>query len=245
VKLLSVLLSLLLGAAVLAAFLHPWDWDWVRSIEMTGTSTQRPAAPSPPPTVPMPAPVAQPPAAKPAEPVTGEIKTEEPHLLAREQAEAERQAALQDKAHAVQPAGGATKRYFKVKVRDAGSLEVDLPTQQTMLIRIEGIKAREADGLCTKADGTNWPCGAQARAALIRFIRARAVTCTLPPGGETADFTARCSVMGQDLSAWLVRQGWALPKQDSEPELAEAMTAARTDGIGLWENGAAPQGASP
>jgi endonuclease YncB( thermonuclease family) len=51
--------------------------------------------------------------------------------------------------------------------------------------------------------------------------------------------------MGQDLSAWLVRQGWALPKQNSEPELAEAMTAARTDGIGLWENGAAPQGASP
>ncbi len=231
-------MSLLLGAAVLAMFWHPWEWEMPRGIKPV--STHAPGPTTTPPSPLEPAPVAEPP--KPTEPVAAETKAEEPkpHLLAREQVEAERQAALQDKNHAVQPEPPPTKRYFKVKVRDAGSLEVDLPTKPTVVIRIEGIKAREADGLCTTADGTNWPCGAQARAALTRFIRARAVTCTLPPGGETAEFAARCSVTGQDLAAWLVRQGWALPQQDAEPALAEAMEAAKTDGLGLWRSSAAP-----
>lgn len=234
-KLLSVLLSLLLGLAVLAVFLQPWEW---------ASPSRRPAPPhasaspsstpeqAPPSTaaIEQPSPPGPPPAADAGR---AQSKT---HLLAREQVEAERQAALVAGNHPVQPAP-ATKRYFKVKVRDAGTLETDAAADKPIVIRIEGIKAREADGLCTRADGSNWPCGAQARAALTRFIRARAVTCALPPGGETAEFSARCSVMEQDLAAWLVRQGWALPAQQGEPALAAAMEAARSGGLGLWRNG--------
>ncbi|MGB6949377.1 MAG: thermonuclease family protein, partial [Methyloceanibacter sp.] len=79
----------------------------------------------------------------------------------------------------------------------------------------------------------NWPCGAKARAALTRYIRYRAVTCTLPPGGESADFAARCSLRGRDLSVWLVRRGWARPKSD-EPEFTKAMAAAINERLGLW-----------
>ena len=59
-------------------------------------------------------------------------------------------------------------------------------------------------------------------------------------GRRTNEFAAQCSVMSQDLAAWLVRRGWALPQQDAEPELAEAMEAAKTDGLGLWRSGASP-----
>jgi hypothetical protein len=52
--------------------------------------------------------------ATPAEPKT--------HLLANEQAEPDRSNALQDKTHATAPAPRETKRYFKVRVRDAGTL---------------------------------------------------------------------------------------------------------------------------
>jgi endonuclease YncB( thermonuclease family) len=104
------------------------------------------------------------------------------------------------------------------------------------MIKLEGIDAREADETCKKESGASWPCGAKARAALIRFIRSRAVTCTLPQGGETKDFAARCSVMGQDLSIWLVRQGWATPQGNAEPELAKALTAAKTERLGLWRS---------
>ncbi len=68
------------------------------------------------------------------------------------------------------------------------------------------------------------------------FIRYRAVTCTVPQGGETKDFAARCSVMGQDLSTWLVRQGWATPQKGAEPELAKALDAAKSERLGLWQS---------
>jgi endonuclease YncB( thermonuclease family) len=89
---------------------------------------------------------------------------------------------------------------------------------------------------CKKENGAYWPCGAKARAALIRFIRSRAVTCTLPQGGETKDFAARCSVVGQDLSIWLVRQGWTTPQRGAEPELAKALEARKTERLGFWQS---------
>jgi endonuclease YncB( thermonuclease family) len=155
-------------------------------------------------------------------------------LLAAEKAEAERNAALEQKA--ATPLPRETKRYFKVRVRDAGTLEAGLLPTDTVLIRLEGIDAREADETCKKESGASWPCGAKARAALIRFIRSRAVACTLPQGGENKDFAARCSVVGQDLSTWLVRQGWATPQKGAEPELAKALDAAKTERLGLWQS---------
>lgn len=244
-KLLSLLISLMLGAAVLLVFIRPWG---ALQPTIEGARKTPPAVPAnhapldpaaedgtarvdagvkpaeatakPPPEV-----------GEPQEPKPEQPKT---HLLAREQADAERSAALKDKTHATKPTPPETKRYFQVKVRDAGTLEVDLPAAKTLVIRLAGIDSREADETCNRENGTKWPCGAKSRAALIRLIRYRAVTCTLPPGGETDDFAARCSLMGQDLSVWLVRRGWATPKHDAEPALGEALAAAKTEGVGLW-----------
>jgi endonuclease YncB( thermonuclease family) len=245
-KLLSLLVSLLLGAAVLLLFLRPWETH--KSVEAGAEKAQQAAPASPAPAtsdataaVEAPKPKgavanntpqaegSKPDEAKPAEPK----KT----LLAREQAEAERDAALKDQAHATTPGPLPAKRYFKVKVRDAGTLEAGLLPSKAVVIRLDGIKAREADETCKKADGSSWPCGARARAALTLLIRTRAVTCTVPPGGETGDFTARCSVMGQDLSTWLVRRGWATPQPGTEPALSEALQAAKTEHLGLWGGG--------
>jgi endonuclease YncB( thermonuclease family) len=96
------------------------------------------------------------------------------------------------------------------------------------------IAARDADATCKDETGKSWRCGAAAKAALTRLIRARAVTCELPKGGEHNIFIARCSVAGTDLSAWLVRQGWAKPKDPKEPALAKAAEEAEAERIGLW-----------
>src|SRR6185437_14631638 len=82
--------------------------------------------------------------------------------------------------------------------------------------------------------GKNWPCGAAAKVALRRLIRARAVVCDLPEPGEQKSFTARCAVSGTDLSTWMVRQGWAKPNDPPEPALADAAEAAKSERIGLW-----------
>jgi endonuclease YncB( thermonuclease family) len=196
--------------------------------EQTATVEATPAKPpeaaAPQPAIPPPE---APKAAEPADPKA--------HLPAAEKAEAERNAALEQQ-KAATPLPRETKRYFKVRVRDAGTLEAGLLPTDTVLIRLEGIDAREADETCKKENGASWPCGAKARAALIRFIRSRAVTCTLPQGGETKDFAARCSVVGQDLSIWLVRQGWATPQKGAEPELAKALDSAKTERLGLWQS---------
>ena len=236
-KILSLLFSLLLGAGVLLFFLQPWD-----KIEtMLGGIGRREAAPlestaaveaeppkpaeaaAPPPVAPEVAPSA-PPGTAPADPRA--------HMLANEKAEAERSAALQQRAAA--PAPRETKRYFKVKVLDAGTLQAGPPAEAVM-IRLEGIDTYEADQTCKTKSGKTWPCGAKARAALTLFIRSRAVTCTVPQGAASNDLAARCSVMDQDLSTWLVRRGWATPQGNSEAEFAKALDAAKTEKLGLWQ----------
>jgi len=234
-KILSLVFSLLLGAAVLLFFVQPWD----KLEKMLGNTPSREAAPAKPSAPPeSTAAVEAPP--KPAEPAPPATPAETPkpddpkaHMLANEKAEAERSAALQQQA--ATPAPRETKRYFKVTVRDNATLEAGLLPAGKVVIRLEGITARSPDESCKKESGATWPCGAKARAALIQLIRARAVTCTVPPGGDTKDFAARCSVMGQDLSTWLVRRGWASPQAASEAELAKAFDAAKTEKLGLWQ----------
>ena len=236
-KILSLLFSLLLGAAVLLFFLQPLD----RLEKMFGDTARREAAPAKPSgageetaaveTAPpkRSEAAARPPTAAPAE--APKAPDPQPNLLANEKAEAERSAALQQKA--ATPTPRETKRYFKVKVLDAGTLEAGPPTE-AVVIRLEGIDTYEADETCKTKSGKTWPCGAKARTALTLFIRSRAVTCTVPQGAASNDLAARCSVMDQDLSTWLVRRGWATPQGNSEAEFAKALDAAKTEKLGLW-----------
>jgi endonuclease YncB( thermonuclease family) len=174
--------------------------------------------PSPPSPTPAPAPHA----------VTPSEDAPKPSAAPRETSE--QLAALndKDKTGAVTP-NETTKRYYRVKVRDGGTLQ-----SGKVVIRLAGIAARAADATCTDARGKSWPCGAAAKAALTRLIRARAVTCALPKGGEHNIYDASCSVGGTDLSTWLVRQGWAEAKSPNDAALAEAAKTAKSEKLGLW-----------
>jgi endonuclease YncB( thermonuclease family) len=235
-KLLSLLISLVLGAAVLLVLIRPWGA--LESVVTEPPVSAVPAAspPETPPALPEAKPPASPdvstPAAEDGRPVSNPGQSQ--ILLARERAEAQRSAALKEKDHAAAPAPPKTKRYFRVKVRDAGTLEVRLARSKTAVIRLQGIEVRGADETCERQGGTTWPCGAKARRALIALIRGRAVVCALPREGESDAFRAQCGVGGEDLSTWLVRQGWAMPKADTVPALGEALNAAKRDRLGFW-----------
>ena len=122
------------------------------------------------------------------------------------------------------------KIYYRVIVSDSGRLEAG-----DVVIRLNGIVASKADAQCHDKQGKNWPCGAAAKTALRRLVRARAVVCDLPEPGEQKSFTARCAVSGTDLSTWMVRQGWAKPNDPPDPALADAAEAAKSERIGLWQ----------
>jgi endonuclease YncB( thermonuclease family) len=243
-ELASRIVSVVLGLAVMVLLLWPITVP-VGFGEVWWASRQAQSRPQTPP-----APRPQPDWARPASLPAPEAKTSAPlpkpapHAVtndsaAPEQAEApgekqapEQLAALTDngKTGAVTPQG-TTKRYYRVKVRDGGTLQ-----SGQVVIRLSGVAARDADAVCQDARGKSWPCGAAAKAALTRLIRARAVTCVLPKGGEHNIFDASCQVAGIDLSTWLVRQGWATPKEPSGATLAEAAKAARSEKLGLWRS---------
>jgi len=122
------------------------------------------------------------------------------------------------------------KIYYRVIVSDSGTLEAG-----DVVIKLNGIVASKADAQCHDKQGKNWTCGAAAKTALRRLVRARAVVCDLPEPGEQKSFTARCAVSGTDLSTWMVRQGWAKPNDPPEPALADAAEAAKSERIGLWQ----------
>ena len=97
-------------------------------------------------------------------------------------------------------------------------------------IALAGIDAPDFDARCGEGDAA-WPCGRMARAALRRFIRGRAIECEVPAGVEEIPDVARCEVAGEDMSEWLVAQGWARKTAQS---YADAETAARNAKRGLW-----------
>ena len=97
------------------------------------------------------------PRAAPAKPEEGKHA-----VLAAEKAEAERLVALSSKnAKDAAPAARSvpTKLYYRVTVRDAGTLQSGGTT-----IRLAGITGRDVEATCKEKKGRNWRCGA----AIIR-----------------------------------------------------------------------------
>ncbi len=221
-ELASRILSIVLGAAVMVFVLWPvtipvgFGEVWWASQQAQSRLDAPPAAPSEPPVAaePQAAPVA--PSSAPATPDMSPPRQPD-------------QTAALDQAPTSASPPAVTKLYRRVTVRDGGTLHAD-----GVVIRLAGIAAREATATCKDERGKAWPCGIAAKTALTRLIRSRAVTCTLPKGGEHNIIVASCSVGGVDLATWMVRQGWAAPKEPADPALAEAATAAKGERLGVW-----------
>jgi endonuclease YncB( thermonuclease family) len=237
----SRIFSILLGIAI-TFLLWPvavplgFGEVWWASQQAQSQSDVKPVPSETPPEIvpPPPAPPAQ--AAIPLPAPAPEQHAVEPSASSSEPAEpsntakAEQSAALEDKDKPAAPAPPtATKLYYRITVRDGRTLQ-----SGGVAIKLSGLAARNADATCKSAKGKTWPCGAEAKAALTRLIRTRAVSCEVPKGKEQKEIVARCSVAGADLSIWMVRQGWAEPQDANEPALAEASKAAKQDKLGLW-----------
>ncbi|MDE0921362.1 thermonuclease family protein [Aurantimonas coralicida] len=79
-----------------------------------------------------------------------------------------------------------------------------------------------------------WPCGMRARTELRNYLRSRSIRCEVPKdfGNRDETITSACTLRGDDVGAWIVRNGWAEaapggPYQDAEAE-------ARREKRGIW-----------
>ncbi|MEJ1157061.1 hypothetical protein [Prosthecomicrobium sp. N25] len=111
-------------------------------------------------------------------------------------------------------------------------------------IRLPDIEPLGVDAQCRGRDGREWPCGAQALAALRAFAGGRGVQCFLPADAQEGNFAIPCRLGKTDVATWLVRQGWAKPAADRR-DLAEAEAAARKEKRGMWQETPATTLAEP
>jgi len=104
-------------------------------------------------------------------------------------------------------------------------------------VRLAGTEATPASQTCKDDNGRKWPCGTMARTAFRAWIRGRAIACDVP--SHSGKITTHCTLDGEDMALWLVRNGWA-KSADGQYEEAEAM--ARKEKKGLF--GSSPLGAA-
>lgn len=100
-------------------------------------------------------------------------------------------------------------------------------------IRLHGVDAPEASQVCTR-DGLPWRCGADVTEALRQFLRGKQVACTPIERDRFRRIVARCRAGGEDIGAWLVREGLAVAYTDFSWRYLPHEWQARWEGRGLW-----------
>jgi endonuclease YncB( thermonuclease family) len=113
------------------------------------------------------------------------------------------------------------------QVIDGGTLRVG-----ARQVSLSGIVAPDADQTCSDAQDRIYACGQAAARALASHIGGAAVACEPRGGGEAV--VALCRIGDEDLGAWMVAQGLAVPARDAAPLYAAAADRAWGRRLGLW-----------
>jgi endonuclease YncB( thermonuclease family) len=104
----------------------------------------------------------------------------------------------------------------------------------TVKIRLSGVDAPETDQLCLDAHGQSWTCGIEAKTRLQAFSRDRTWVCQLAGTDRYGRYLGSCSIDGEDVSQWLVRNGWALAFRRYSTAYVRDEEDAREQKQGLW-----------
>lgn len=101
-------------------------------------------------------------------------------------------------------------------------------------IRFAGIDAPETDQICLDAKENKWACGVTARDELVKYSAEREWECDLTGTDKYGRSLAKCFIEGEDVSAWMVRSGWALSFVRYSHDYDRDEDAARRAQVGLW-----------
>ena len=116
----------------------------------------------------------------------------------------------------------------RARVIDGDTIEVG-----AVRIRLFGVDAPESAQRCL-AGGRHWPCGEQATRALVRHIDSRSVACEERDQDRYGRIVAVCRYGGQDVNAWLVREGWAMAYRRYSSAYAGEEASAKVAKRGVW-----------
>ena len=122
----------------------------------------------------------------------------------------------------------------RARVIDGDTIEVG-----AVRIRLFGLDAPESAQSCL-AGSRRWPCGEQATRALAGQIEGRSVACEERDRDRYGRVVAVCRYGGQDVNAWLVREGWAIAYRRYSTAYVGEEASARRAKRGLWRGDFVP-----
>lgn len=101
-------------------------------------------------------------------------------------------------------------------------------------VRLHGIDSPESTQFCRKPDGSHWRCGQRAAFALADRIGRQTVHCEGKERDRYGRLVAICYHDGQDLNAWMVRQGWAMTYRKYSRDYVRHEQQAKASSAGIW-----------
>lgn len=118
----------------------------------------------------------------------------------------------------------------RVQVLNGDTLLVD-----DTFVYLAGIDAPEPEQLCRRASGLPYRCGEDMAAILEQRLQRDRVVCDVAPiEGAEDRAIGFCRHYGTEINEWMVRQGYAVAKNDESPYVTVEREAAE-NGRGLWQ----------
>lgn len=102
-------------------------------------------------------------------------------------------------------------------------------------IRLHGIDAPESSQECLSSNRTPWRCGQRAALALAERIANSSLRCRPLDRDRYGRIIATCLKGSEDISRWMVANGWAVAFRRFSLDYAEDEERARRARRGLWE----------
>lgn len=127
-----------------------------------------------------------------------------------------------------QPATIGSTIQGQASVIDGDTLEI-----HGIRIRLNGIDAPEAAQKC-EAKGISYRCGQKAAFALDEILADKTVACAKLGTDRYGRTIAKCTVAEVDVSAEMVRRGWATAYRKYSVDYVPFEDAARASGLGIW-----------
>lgn len=113
-------------------------------------------------------------------------------------------------------------------VREDASIGVDGRT-----VRLYGIYVPPTEKACNESTRP-LTCGTRASLALEFHIGVEFIHCEEKSRNGDGTINGLCRVRGEDLSAWMLRKGWAVALPDAPFEYQTFEKIARSHGVGIW-----------
>ncbi|HEX2884896.1 thermonuclease family protein [Vineibacter terrae] len=118
----------------------------------------------------------------------------------------------------------------------AAGLDEDSIALQGQRVRLWGIDAPAVEQTC-KRGGKPWTCGRDAARALSHLVTGKTVRCLVIVEDKLRRLiVGDCTLGGESLSRWMVRNGWAVMNPRQTDAYAKEQAEAKEANRGIWSS---------